>query len=203
MRFRCRSLDWTPASRTICRRSWRPGCARSHFTCWAWRRSLRRRGGSPGPARRGPWSRCYCASPFVLGVGGDDYSIGGMTFTSHIAPAAITLLAFALLELSGLVRCGAGGWHRRALLPRLSRARVGRLLLGRPDRSFAVFSSASASRQLLVGGSVLLLSEPANGRGLVGTDPLRHPRPSGDARRRMGRVRSASGASGPACAAGS
>ena len=40
----------------------------------------------------------YCGSAYVLGVGGDTYSIGGMTFVSHVAPAAMTLLAFALLH---------------------------------------------------------------------------------------------------------
>src|SRR5205823_7468851 len=40
----------------------------------------------------------YCGSAYVLGVGGDRYFIGGMTFVSHVAPAATTLLAFALLH---------------------------------------------------------------------------------------------------------
>jgi hypothetical protein len=39
----------------------------------------------------------YCSSPYVMGVGGEQEFIGGMTFISHIAPAALTLLAFAWL----------------------------------------------------------------------------------------------------------
>src|SRR5205823_8741964 len=40
----------------------------------------------------------YCSSAYVLGVGGENVFIGGMTFVSHVAPAAVTLLAFALLH---------------------------------------------------------------------------------------------------------
>lgn len=40
----------------------------------------------------------YCASPFVQGLGGEELFISGMTFISHIAPAAITIVAFALLN---------------------------------------------------------------------------------------------------------
>ena len=39
----------------------------------------------------------YVASPYVQGLGGLELSITGMTFISHIAPAAATLLAFAFL----------------------------------------------------------------------------------------------------------
>jgi hypothetical protein len=37
----------------------------------------------------------YCGSPYILGVGGDEFFVGGMTFISHIAPAALVLAAFA------------------------------------------------------------------------------------------------------------
>jgi hypothetical protein len=56
----------------------------------------------------------YCGSGFVLGIGGEEEFIGGMTFVSHIAPAAATLVAFACLPLPGLagallaVSVGAG-----------------------------------------------------------------------------------------------
>jgi hypothetical protein len=40
----------------------------------------------------------YAASPYVLGMGGTDFVITGLAFVSHIAPAAVTLLAFALLH---------------------------------------------------------------------------------------------------------
>ncbi len=127
---------------------------------------------------RAAWTvtACYCASPFVLGVGGAEYSIGGMTFASHIAPAAIPLLAFALLqfpEWSGAaLAAGIGAlFYPVFLVPAwvgyywMDRSLLRRFLVG--------FGLASA----IVGGSVLLLSEPANGRGLVGTilyDTLGH-----------------------------
>jgi hypothetical protein len=110
----------------------------------------------------------YCSSAYVIGVGGAEYSIGGMTFTSHIAPAAITLLAFALLHRpawsGAALAAGVGAlfypvffvpawvgfyWHRRTALKGF----------------LAGFAAASA----IIGGSVLIGSEPANGRGLVGT----------------------------------
>jgi hypothetical protein len=110
----------------------------------------------------------YCSSAFVLGVGGAVYSIGGVTFTSHIAPAALTLLAFALL--------GAPAWSGAALA-----AAVGALFYpifmvpawlgyywGRRDqliRFLIGFGLASA----VIGGSVLLQSREANGRSRIGT----------------------------------
>jgi len=39
----------------------------------------------------------YCGSAYVMGVGGPRETIGGMTFISHIAPAAVSLLAFSAL----------------------------------------------------------------------------------------------------------
>jgi hypothetical protein len=40
----------------------------------------------------------YCSSAYVMGVGGPRESIGGMTFISHIAPPAMSLLAFTFLQ---------------------------------------------------------------------------------------------------------
>jgi hypothetical protein len=40
----------------------------------------------------------YCGSAYVMGVGGAAEAIGGMTFISHISPAAMSLLAFAALR---------------------------------------------------------------------------------------------------------
>ncbi len=40
----------------------------------------------------------YIGSAYVQGLGGKEYSITGMQFISHIAPAAITILAFAMLD---------------------------------------------------------------------------------------------------------
>lgn len=39
----------------------------------------------------------YCSSAYVLGVGGGSETIGGITFISHIAPPAVSMLAFAFL----------------------------------------------------------------------------------------------------------
>jgi hypothetical protein len=40
----------------------------------------------------------YAASAYVQGLGGEEFFITGMTYISHIAPAAITIMAFALLH---------------------------------------------------------------------------------------------------------
>lgn len=47
----------------------------------------------------------YAASPYVQGLGGAEFSINGVTYISHIAPAAVLLLAFAALDQP--VRAGA------------------------------------------------------------------------------------------------
>jgi hypothetical protein len=39
----------------------------------------------------------YCGSAYVMGVGGGRETIGGITFISHIAPPAVSMLAFAFL----------------------------------------------------------------------------------------------------------
>jgi hypothetical protein len=110
----------------------------------------------------------YCGSAFVLGMGGEKEFIGGMTFVSHIAPTAATLVAFACLPRPALagallaVSTGAG-FYPAFMLPAWAgffwrdRARLTRFLAG--------FALAAA----VVGGSTLLLSRPADGRGLVGT----------------------------------
>jgi hypothetical protein len=110
----------------------------------------------------------YCSSAFVLGVGGDGYSIGGMTFVSHIAPASVTLLAFALLDRpawsGALLAAGIGVlFYPVFMVPAwlgyywTNRDRLTRFLAG--------FGVAS----LIIAGSVLALSRPAHERGLIGT----------------------------------
>jgi hypothetical protein len=110
----------------------------------------------------------YAGSAFVLGVGAADYSIGGVTFVSHIAPAAVTLLAFALLPFpawSGAALAAGIGvlFYPVFMVPAwlgyywTDRARTKRFLIG--------FSLAS----LVIAGGVLALSQPAHGRGLIGT----------------------------------
>jgi hypothetical protein len=110
----------------------------------------------------------YCGSAFVLGVGGDTEFIGGMTFISHIAPAAATLVAFACLPIPWLagamlaVSTGAG-FYPAFMLPAWTgyfwreRTKMTRFLAG--------FVIAAA----LIGGSTWLLSRPADGRGRIGT----------------------------------
>ncbi len=54
----------------------------------------------------------YSASPYVLVIGGTDFGITGLAYVSHIGPAAVTLLAFALLHrpiASGALLAAAAG----------------------------------------------------------------------------------------------
>ena len=44
----------------------------------------------------------YCGSLAVLGIGGREDQVAGITFVSHIAPASMTLLAFAALGSPGV-----------------------------------------------------------------------------------------------------
>lgn len=118
----------------------------------------------------------YCGSAFVLGVGDGDYAIGGMTFISHIAPAAVTLAAFALLPrpaASGaLLATGIGVlFYPVFMFP----AWLG--YYWRDRRGARKFLAGFLAASLLIGGGVLLRSRPANGRGVVGTvlwDTLGH-----------------------------
>jgi hypothetical protein len=110
----------------------------------------------------------YCGSAFVLGVGDGDYAIGGMTFASHIAPAAVTLLAFALLHRppwSGVALAASIGvlFYPVFMVP----AWLGYYWNDRQQRNRFLLGFGVTS--LLIAGSVLLLSRPAHGRGLVGT----------------------------------
>jgi hypothetical protein len=54
----------------------------------------------------------YAASPYVIGLGGDDFVVGGLAFISHIAPVAVMLLAFMTTKrplLSGALLAAAAG----------------------------------------------------------------------------------------------
>src|SRR5439155_1542945 len=87
----------------------------------------------------------YAGSAFVLGVGGDDYFIGGMTYISHIAPTAMTLVAFACLPVpalaGGALAMAAGvGFYPAFLAPAVAALpdvsdRRGRLVLARPQQT--------------------------------------------------------------------
>ena len=49
------------------------------------------------PATAWALAALYCGSAYVMGVGGPRETIGGMTFISHIAPPAASMVAFAFL----------------------------------------------------------------------------------------------------------
>jgi hypothetical protein len=118
----------------------------------------------------------YCSGAFIMGVGGDREFIGGMTFVSHIVPAATTLIAFACLPspaLAGVVLAisTGAGFYPAFMVP----AWVGYLWRSRTRsvRFVAGFAIAAA----VIGGSTWALSLPANGRSRVGTilnDTLGH-----------------------------
>lgn len=110
----------------------------------------------------------FCGSAFVIGMGGEEYYIGGMTYISHIGPPAITTAAFAMLgrpAVSGvlLVAATGCGFYPAFLFPAFlgfystSRERLMRFLSG------------AAVAGVALGAFVLALSRPAGGRGLVGT----------------------------------
>lgn len=110
----------------------------------------------------------YAGSAFVLGVGGDEYFIGGMTFVSHIAPAAFTTAAFAALArpaLAGalLVAATGCGFYPAFLVPAWTGFYWDR------TRERRRFLTSIVLCGLVLGAAVLLLSRPADGRGLVGT----------------------------------
>ena len=69
----------------------------SSFTSLALARSSSRRDGSSERDVALALVCLYCGSLAVLGIGGRDDQVAGMTFISHIAPAALTLAAFAAL----------------------------------------------------------------------------------------------------------
>jgi len=111
----------------------------------------------------------YAGSAAVLGLGGSgDQAVNGMTFVSHIAPAATTLLAFAALPwpaVSGVLLVLSIGvlFYPLFLVP---------VWLGHywNDRSArARFLAAVVVTAAIVGVAVLALSQPSGGRSLLGT----------------------------------
>ena len=118
----------------------------------------------------------YCGGAFVIGVGGEREFIGGMTFPSHMLPAAATLIAFACLprpSIAGVMLAVATGmgFYPAFMFP----AWVGYLWRDRPScvRFVAGFALAAA----LIGGATWGLSQPASGRSRIGTilnDTLGH-----------------------------
>lgn len=110
----------------------------------------------------------YAGSVAVLGIGGDNVSINGMTFVSHIAPAATTLLAFACLEypgVAGVLLVAAAGVGLYPIF-------LGPAWLGfywDHPRARTRFLVAVLMAGLFLTSVTLALSRPANGRGRVGT----------------------------------
>lgn len=110
----------------------------------------------------------YAGSLAVLGIGGEEFSVAGITFVSHVAPASMTLLAFAALPspaLSGvlLVAAAAVGFYPAFLGP---------AWLGYYWRNGAArwrFIAACAITSVALSGAVLALSAPAGGRSTLGT----------------------------------
>jgi hypothetical protein len=110
----------------------------------------------------------YCGSAYVMGVGGEREMIGGMTFASHIAPAAVTMAAFAALTrpmLAGalLATAMATLFWPAFLFP----AWLGYYWRSMPDARKFVIGFALAS--LLIGVPVLLRSQAIEGRGMIST----------------------------------
>ena len=110
----------------------------------------------------------YCGSAYVMGVGGPRETIGGMTFISHIAPPAISMLAFAFLGrplAAGALLVAASAtvffpalffpawlgyyWHRR--------------------QSAVRFVGGAAIAAVVLGVPVVLMSQALEGHSLVGT----------------------------------
>lgn len=118
----------------------------------------------------------FCGSAFVVGMGGDEYFIGGVTYVSHLAAPALTTAAFVALGApfaAGvlLVAAAGVGFYPAFLAPAwlgyywYQRRAAGRFVLG---------MSVSATVVIIF---VLLCSRPAGGRGLIGTilwDTLGH-----------------------------
>lgn len=110
----------------------------------------------------------YCGSAFVIGMGGERYYIGGMTYISHIGPPAVTTAAFAALSrpaLSGvlLVAATGCGFYPAFLLP----AFIGHYWTRRAE--LTRFLAGVVIAGVVLGAFVLSLSRPAGGRGLIGT----------------------------------
>jgi hypothetical protein len=124
----------------------------------------------------------YCGSPYILGVGGSEYLIGGMTFISHIGPAALTLAAFALVprpEWAGVfLAAGAGaGFYPAFMFP------VWAAHWWKNGNGLRRFVAGFAIAGLLIAGFTWFASRPVEGKSRIGTilsDTLgHHTDPSG------------------------
>ena len=119
----------------------------------------------------------YCGSAGVLGVGGSGDQIGGMTFVSHIVPAAVMLVGFRYLDwplAAGalLAAAAAFGFYPAFIFPTW----LG-YYWGDSRKAAWQYIAGFGAVCLVVGVWVLLASRPADGMGLVATivqDTLGH-----------------------------
>ena len=110
----------------------------------------------------------YCGSAYVMGVGGPRETIGGITFISHIAPAAVSLLAFSALArpfAAGalLVASAATVFYPVLFFP----AWLGHYWDRRPEAWRFVAGCTLAA--VVIGAPVLALSQAIVGHGVLGT----------------------------------
>ena len=110
----------------------------------------------------------YCGSAYVMGVGGPQESIGGMTFISHIAPPAVSLLAFAMLPRpfwAGVLLVAAAGtvFYPVLFFP----AWLGYFWDRRRDA--ITFVAGCVVAAVVIGIPVLALSQALPGRSVLGT----------------------------------
>lgn len=110
----------------------------------------------------------YCASAYVIGVGGDGDMVGGLTFISHTAPPALALAAFACLEqpfVAGvlLALSIATVFYPLFFIP----AWLG--YYWRRPGSAARFVGGILVAAIVVGGPVLVRSRALEGHSVLGT----------------------------------
>lgn len=110
----------------------------------------------------------YCGSTYVMGLGGPRETIGGMTFISHIAPPAISMLAFAFLGrplAAGalLVAASATVFFPALFFP----AWLGFYWDRR--QSAVRFVGGCAIAAVVIGVPVVLMSQALDGHSLIGT----------------------------------
>jgi hypothetical protein len=110
----------------------------------------------------------YCGSLAILGIGGPGDQVAGITFTSHVAPASMTLLAFAALRspaLSGtLLAMSAGvGFYPAFMAP----AWLGFYWNDATKRTRFVVGFGLAAAIIALG--VYAMSQPAGERSKLGT----------------------------------
>ncbi len=110
----------------------------------------------------------YCGSLAIIGIGGREDQVAGITFVSHVAPASMTLLAFAALKspaLSGtLLAMSTGvGFYPAFMAP----AWLGFYWndVARRTRFAIGFGLAAA----IIAGGVYAMSQPAGERSRLGT----------------------------------